>query len=144
MGTLTTFAELIAAPGSEKVFLCEAKPAEQVTNFTLTAGKTYTYQLAYLNETVTLADATTETIRKIVNTCELDGTALTVKTSIIEVEATAGSYWFDKALGIFYIHAPDGGSPNHHTVIVYFKVYFATKGIVLDSAVGEPFLAEIY
>ncbi len=34
MGTATTFAELIANPASEKVFLVEIKPAEVVTNFT--------------------------------------------------------------------------------------------------------------
>jgi hypothetical protein len=79
MGTATTFTELIAAPESEKVFLCEVKPGELVTNFTLTAGKTYTYELAYPNETVTLADGTTETIRKAVAACELDGAALTDK-----------------------------------------------------------------
>ncbi len=144
MGTLTTFAELIAAPESEKVFLCEVKPAEQVTNFALTAGKTYTYELAYLNETITLADASTETVRKVINACDLDGTALTVKTTIAEVETTAGTYWHDTANSLLFIHAPDDGNPNHHTIIVYFKVYFATKGIVLDSAVGEPFLADIY
>mgnify|MGYP001559254228 CR=1 FL=1 len=133
MGTETTFAGLIAAPESEKVFLCEVKPAELVTNFTLTAGKTYTYELSYLNETVTLADASTETIRKVVNACELDGTALTAKTSIATVEGTAGTYWHDAMNSLLYVHPPDDGSPNHHTVIAYFWVYFATKGIVLDN-----------
>ena len=144
MGTETTFAGLIAATQSEKVFLCEAKPGEVVTSFTLTTGQTYTYQISYLNETVTLADSKTETVRKAVSACELDGTALTVKTSIIEVEATAGTYWHDKNNGLFYVHAPDGGTPNHHTVIVYFWVYFATKSIVLNSVVGEPYVPEIY
>lgn len=32
MGTKTTFAALIAAPESEKVFLCEAKPGERISN----------------------------------------------------------------------------------------------------------------
>jgi len=142
MGTLTTFAELIAAPQSEKVFLCEAKPAEQVTNFALTAAQTYTYELAYLNETVTLADASTEIVRKAVATLELDGTALTALGSIAAVEAAAGSYWHDTANSLLYIHPTDNGSPNHHTVIVYFWVYFATKGIVLDSRYYEPYIAE--
>ncbi len=142
MGTETTFAGLIAAPESEKVFLCETKPAELVTSFTLTAAQTYTYQLAYLNETVTLADASTETVRKAVVTCEVDGIALTALASIVAVEAAAGSYWHDTANSLLYIHPTDDGTPNHHTVIVYFWVYFATKGIVLNSRYYEPYIAD--
>jgi hypothetical protein len=142
MGIETTFAGLIAAPESEKVFLCEIRPGESVTDFSLTTAQTYTYELSYLNETVTLADASTETIRKSVVACELDGTALTAKTSIATVEGTAGTYWHDTDNALLYIHPPDDGSPNHHTVIVYFWVYYATKGIVLDSKYYEPYIAE--
>jgi len=142
MGTTTTFDALIAAPQSEKVFLCEVQPGEELTSFTLTTGKTYTYQKSYLNETVTLADGSTETIRKAVVACEIDGTALTAKASIVEVEAASGSYWHDTANSIFYIHLPDDTSPTNNTVIVYFWVYFATKGIVLDSRYYEPYIAQ--
>jgi hypothetical protein len=142
MGTETTFAGLIAAPQSEKVFLCEIRPGELVSNFTLTGGQTYTYEIPYLNETVTLADASTETVRKSVVACELDGTALTAKTSIATVEGTAGTYWHDTANSLLYVHPPDDGTPNHHTVVAYFWAYYATKGIVLDSRYYEPYIAE--
>ena len=142
MGTATTFTSLIAAPQSEKVFLCEAKPGEVVAGFTLTTDQTYTYQKSYLSETITLADSTTETIRKAIVDCQLDGTALTVKTSIAEVEGTAGTYWHDTANGILYIHPPGDDEPDDHTVVVFFWVYFATKGIVLDSRFYEPYIAE--
>ncbi len=101
-----------------------------------------TYSLSYLNETVTLADSSTETIRKSVVACELDGTALTAKTSLATVQATAGTYWHDTANSLLYVHAPDSDSPNIHTVIVYFWVYFATKGIILDSKYYEPYIAQ--
>lgn len=142
MGTATTFVDLIASPSSEKVFLAEIKAAEEVTNFALTAAQTYTYELSYLNETITLADSKTEIIRKAVVSCELDGTALTVKTSIATVEGTAGTYWHDTANALLYIHPPDDGSPNHHTVIAYFWLYFATKGIILDSRYYEPYVSD--
>lgn len=142
MGATTTFAELIAAPLSEKVFLVELKLAEEATGFTLTSGKTYTYELAYLNETVTLADGSTETVRKAVVACEIDGVAATAKASIAEVEATAGTYWHDTANGKLYVHVADGTSPLNNTVMAYFWVYFATKGIVLDSRYYEPYIAE--
>jgi len=141
MGTETTFAGLLAAPQSEKVFLCEVEPGELVTNFTLTTAKTYTYQISYLNETIALSDLTTETLRKAVVACELDGVALTAVASIAAVEAAAGSYWHDTTNGLFYIHPTDNGSPNHHTVVVYFWAYFATKGVELNSTYYEPYIA---
>jgi len=110
-------------------------------SFTVTLELPQTYQLSYLNETVTISDASTETTRKAAVSCEVDGVALTTQASIAAVDANAGSYWHDTANGLFYIHAPDNGSPNHHTVIVYFWVYFATKGIVLDGRYYEPYIA---
>ncbi|PKN20878.1 MAG: hypothetical protein CVU71_03615 [Deltaproteobacteria bacterium HGW-Deltaproteobacteria-6] len=111
--------------------------------YNVTLEPAETYQLSYLNETITMADASTETIRKAIVACELDGVALTAQTSIANVDANAGSYWHDTTNGLFYVHAPDGGSPNHHTVIVYFWVFFATRGIKLDTPERyyEPYIA---
>lgn len=142
MGATTTFADLIAAPNSEKVFLAEVQPAEHLQGWTLTTDQTYTYKIAYLNETITLSDSTTETIRKAIVALEQDGTALTVKTSIAEVEATASTYWHDTANGILYAHVSDDGSPDDYTMVGYFWLYFATKGIVLNSIYYEPYIAE--
>lgn len=141
MGSATTFAELIATPYSEKVFLAEIKPGQQVTAWTATGGLTNTYEASYLNETVTLADSSTETIRKSVVAVELDGTALTVRASTALVDANAGSYFHDTANSLLYVHAPDSGTPAHHVVIAYFWLYFATKGIVLNSVFYEPYIA---
>lgn len=77
MGNETTFAGLIAAPASEKVFLVEVKPAEVVTGWALTDGEVNAYEVDYLNETVTIADGSTEPIRKAVVACEVDGVAMT-------------------------------------------------------------------
>lgn len=73
----TTFSELIAKPDAEKVFLCEVKPGEVLTDFTLTPGEVNTYQKSYLNETITLADGSTEALLKKVVALEIDGVAMT-------------------------------------------------------------------
>jgi hypothetical protein len=142
MGTATTFAALIANAESEKVFLAELKLAELITGWTLTPAQTFTYQVSYLNETVTLPDSKTEIIRKALVSLELDGTAFTARANIALVEANAGSYWHDTANALLYIHPPDDGSPNHHTIVGFFWVYFATKGIILNSIYYEPYIAD--
>jgi hypothetical protein len=111
-------------------------------SFTVTLEAVLSYKKSYLNETITLADSSTEIIRKSVAAMEIDGTALTVKTTLLEVEADSGSYWHDTANSLLYVHPADDGSPDGHTVIVSFWVYFATKGIVLDSRYYEPYIAE--
>ena len=139
---LDTFAEFIAESSSEKIFLIEVRLAEEATGWTLTGGRTYTYEISYLNETITLADASTEMVRKVVSALEVDGTALSVKTSISEVEASAGSYWHDTTNAKLYLHPADNGSPTHHTCMAYFWIYLATKGIILDGKYYEPYVSD--
>ena len=141
MGTTTTFNNLIATPVSKKIFLVEVNPAQEQGGWTLTALQTYTYETSFLNETITLADNTTETIRKVVSSIEEDGTALTEQSSIATVEANASSYWHDTANGKLYVHCSDGADPDTHTIICFFWLYFATHGIVLNDKYYEPYLA---
>ncbi len=136
MGTTTTFANLIDSASSEKIFLAELRLAEEVVTWTLTGGQTFTYETTYLNETITLVDATTEIIRKEVVSLELDGTAYVAKETIAEVEATSSSFWHDMTSSKLYVHPADGGSPIHHTLIAYFWFFLGTKGIILYHGPG--------
>lgn len=108
----------------------------------LQATVTAAYKLDYPDETITLADSSTEIIKKTIASVEVDGVALTAGTSILNVEATESSYWQDSTNSMFYIHVPGSGDPKDNTIIVYFWVYFATKGIVLNSKYYEPYIAE--
>jgi len=83
---------------SEKIFLAEINPAEQLSGWHLTSGQTNTYSKNLLNETITLADGTTENIRKEYSSVEENGAALTEQASIALVEANAGS-WFNDLTG---------------------------------------------
>lgn len=142
MGSATIFSELVANPASEKVFLLEANLAQELTGWTLTAAQTYTYEISFLNETITLADSSTENIRKEISGIKEDGTALTEQSSIATVEANAGSYWHDTANTKLYVHPSGSGDPADYTLIGYFWLYLGTKGIVLNNRYYEPYITE--
>ncbi|MCK5608737.1 hypothetical protein KAR91_43065 [Candidatus Pacearchaeota archaeon] len=142
MGSTTTFAALIAEPTSEKVFLAEINVAEHLKIWTLTGGEVNTYEISYLNETITLTDDSTEIIRKVISSIEEDGTALTERANIPAVEANAGSWWHDTANAKLYVHATGSDDPDNYTIIGFFWLYFATEGIILNGKYYEPYLAE--
>ena len=143
MGIATTFAELIANPGSEKVYLTELRLGQVVINWAAVgAGSPNTYQVAYLNETITLADGSTEDIRKEIVDLEEDGAELTVQANLAAVDANAGSYWHDTTNALLYVRPIGTDDPNDHTMVGYFWLRFATKGIVLNSNYYEPYIDE--
>ena len=137
MGSATTFATMIDNPSSEKIFLAEMKLAEELSDWTLTVAQTYTYEIVYLNEIITLADSLMEIIRKEVSSIEEDGTALTRLYSIADVEVNAGSFFHDLSAGILYVHPSGDDSPAGYTLIAYFWLYFATKGVILGRVETE-------
>ena len=108
----------------------------------LSYDATSTYEKAYLNETITLADSKTETIRKVIAAMEEDGSAYTSRASVALVDANASSFYHDTTNGILYAHASDGGTPDDFTMIGYFWLYFATQAINLNSMFYEPYIAE--
>ena len=142
MGSATTFAELIAAPASEKVVLAEIHVGQLLEGWSLTGGQTYTYEIDFLNETVTLENQTTETIRKEIAAVEEDGTALTEKTSVATVEANPGSYWHDTANAKLYVHTSGSDTPKGYVLMGFFWLYFATQGKILDGRYYEPYIGE--
>jgi hypothetical protein len=58
----------------------------------------------------------------------VDGEALAAKRRLQMWSQPPDLYWHDTTTGILYVHPTDDDDPDDHTVIVYFWVYFATKG----------------
>ncbi|MDF1592585.1 MAG: hypothetical protein P1P89_13805 [Desulfobacterales bacterium] len=141
MGDKTTFADLIAAPVSEKVYLAEIEPGQSIDLWALTGGRTYTYEKSYLNETITLEDGRTENIRKVLSRLTEDGTGLTAQASTGDVESNPGSYWHDTANGKVYVHPTGSDNPESHMMLGYFWMYLATKGIALNGHYYEPYIS---
>ena len=142
----TSFAGIQGEAVSNKVFLVEVRPAELLTGWTLTAGKTYTYEISYLNETITLADkTTTENVRKEIVWVEQDGHRMIERDSIATVEANDNSWWHDTANGKLYIRPDDDDTPGDCTIIGYFWLYFATQAVIPTQTTEiyyEPYVAE--
>lgn len=71
------------------------------TGFTLTGGKTYTYQTAQVKQVMGVTEVDT-------------GITYVKQTSIASVESTASSWYWDGAL--LYVHTSDGTSPTNHVI----------------------------
>jgi len=142
MGSTTTFAEFVKQRSSEKIFLLEIRPAEVIGNWSATDGKTNTYEISYLNETITLTDSTTRTLKKEIVRLTEDGVDLTEKSSINEVEATSGTWWHDTSNSKLYVHPTDSDDPNDYTMIGFFWLYIGSKGIYLNDKYYIPYLTE--
>ncbi len=102
------------------------------TGFTITPGKTYTYQVAEtaanLNGYVWEDDTYTK---------------YTSKTSIDQVEASVSSYYHDTVNQILYIHTSDGVDPSTHVIEAYAKSnisgsakdYITFRGLTFKNAI---------
>lgn len=108
-GVVPSMAELISKPASRRVFLAEITAGLECAGWVLTSGKTITYQLA-----------TTANITEV----RADDVALTLQTSVNDVEANPRSYYFSGS--ILYVSMATG-TPFDFTVMatVYFR--FSTE-----------------
>lgn len=91
---ITTFADLIDEPNANKVILAELYLAEKLIGFTR-AGALNTYQKDYLNEIIELNDGGNTLVRKEIEELKANGTALTERSSVADVESNAGSFFHD-------------------------------------------------
>ena len=153
MGSKTTWATIKDEPVSEKIFLVEVEPAQHLESWSLTSGETFTYEKEFLTEQSEIGKELLtfgsmylsfspgnriyfpkyNTVRKIVSRVEENGTALDEKSSVATVEAGTGSWWHDRANGKIYVHSSGDDTVNDYTIIVYFWIYFGTKGVILGD-----------
>ena len=88
-----------------------------MSGWTLTASQTYTYEISFWNESITLASDATKNIIKEISKVIEEGTELTERSSIAEVESNAGSYWQDDSVKKIYVHTVGSDCPSVHTVV---------------------------
>ena len=80
----------------------------------------------------------------LVGNVQEDNVALTLKTSIAEVEAAAGSFWYDSTLDILYMHSTDSADPDTHTIQTseylwsYLKSYHANRAFQQMESMLDP------
>lgn len=99
---------------------------ETVTDFTNTSGNVYQLE-------------DTGYVSKVWE----DEVALTAKTSIVTVEATAGTFWYDETNDILYIHSSDSTDPDTHTIKIgenwkILKTFMSERAFQQLEALLDP------
>ncbi len=140
----TTFADLIAQPGTHKVTLAEIVAGQRLTFATQVSGNTYSLS-PYLYDTLNLTNGRQSKIPKVVTSMVVDGVTLTAQTSLANVEATNNSFWHDTANQILYMNTGGGGGtatpPNSTVIMAYFTLYFGSEGMNFNGHYYEAYIS---
>lgn len=144
--SITTFAELIVTPDTQKVVLAEIVVGEDLIGETWTQQSSpndNAWRLSYLHETITLTDSSTSLITKTVTAVKADSTALSIQSSIADVHANANSFWHDTSTGNLYVNVGGNPSTTVELLLVNFTLYFADEGKDLNSVYYEPRISAV-
>ncbi len=106
--------------------LIEINPTITLAGWALSSGKTYTYQIALSEPVGILIEGVTE-----------NGEDLDLKASIAEVEAAAGSFYFDYASQTIYVHPSGSDDPADYYYLGSFWMRFTT-GDTRQAASRQP------
>lgn len=127
----TEFEKFIRATNIKPVYLVEINPKMVLSGFTLTAGKTYTYEITIDDRGINIEQVFE------------DEKEYTEKTSIAEVEASASSFYFDYDNQKLYCHSSEGTDPDNFLIQGAFWLYFTNseEATEFNSHHYEPFLS---
>jgi hypothetical protein len=128
-----TFAEFLTWPTREEVILCELTPSLTVTGWTLQTGSTYKATLSRFDTAAGFS-----VYRRVVAVWQ-NATVLTAQTSIPNVDANPGSYWWDETNSLLYVRTTSGADPDTFTAMQAFVTFYCgSKGLVLNRTDGSP------
>jgi len=132
---VTTFAEAVTESSSQKHLLFEVEPNEPLWNWTLTDGKTNTYERSWNHLAAT--DVVKGGLYRRLIGIEEDGTALGETDSIARVEANAGYYYHDEANQKIYLHTTGSVDPDTLDMVAgIFRLHFSTTGETFTFTAG--------
>lgn len=132
---MTTFADAVTEVSSQKHLLFEVEPAEALWNWTLTDGKTNTYEISWNHLAAT--DVVKGGFYRRLIGIEEDGTALSETDSIANVEANAGYYYHDESAQKIYVHTTGSADPDTLDMVAgIFRLHFSTTGKTFVQAAG--------
>jgi hypothetical protein len=146
--SITTYAALIAAPSAQRDFLLTIEPKERLRGWTKTGGYSYTYEISWA-ALFTMGYGTADTFRttwRALQSVRENGAAYTSRSSVADVDANAGSYYFDQANSKLYVRCLDSGSADRTSVwiVAFFKLYFSSgvglggRGKIFNAIYYEP------
>jgi hypothetical protein len=139
-----SFASWLAATVREEYILCELEPSKTLMGFTAVGGAyPNTYQIAFSRFHQT--DVIVGGIYGPVIGVDQNDTALTARASLALVNSNAGSYWWDEANELLYVHTTSGADPDAFTLIqASVRFCLANAPIVLERTPGDPATAVYY
>lgn len=139
-----TFAGWLEATDRSEVILWEGDPSLTLMGFTVVGGAhPTTYEVA-LPRSVERDLIAGGIYCRCVGVQE-DATALTAQASLNDVEANAGSYWWDEANETLYVHTTTGDDPSTFTLLqAAMRFYMSNAPIVLELDHGDPSTAVYY
>src|SRR5262245_41808501 len=111
---MASFSEFLAWPTREEVILVELTPSLSVTGWTLQTGSTYKATLSRFDAT-----AGFNVYRRAVGVRQ-NSIDLTVQTSIANVDANPGSWYWDEANSLIYVRTTTGSDPDTFTTMQVF------------------------
>lgn len=132
-----TFAEFLSWPDREEILLAEISALLVLTGWVGTGGQPNTYQVAVLNRTSPPSGQ--EAMYRRVTGVRENGTELTAQTSVANVNANAGTYFWDEAAGLLYVRTTGTAvDPDTKTVVAArVTFYHATTSVVLNRVDGN-------
>jgi len=103
------------------IVLVEINPKIELSGFTLTGGRTYTYEITVQERGIDITDVLE------------NGTAYVEKGSINDVESNASTFYFDYSGRKLYIHTSAGNSPVNYQIDAGFWLYFTNYRLGLAT-----------
>ena len=140
-----TYAEFITWPDREEILLAQPRPLLTLTGWTATGGGfTNTYQVAVAN--VTSPPSGHQALYRRVVGARENATELTAQTSVANVDANAGSFYWDEAAGILYVRTTGAAvDPDTKTVMAArLELFLATTSVVLNATDGDANTGRFY
>jgi len=132
-----TFSEWLLWPDRSVVVLAELEPSLELAGWAavgVSAPNTYVVALPRAILTTALPGGVSQRCGGV----SQNETALTARVDLADVDANAGSWFWDEAAELLYVHTTTGSDPDTFTVMQAFvTLYAATKGIVLNRVDGD-------
>lgn len=134
---MPTFADFLTSPARDEIVLLELTGRFVLSGF-IQEGvpNTNTYSMSFLR-TEAAGEIKGDVYRRVTGVRE-NGTNLTERASLIDVNANASSWFWDEANQVLYVRSSTSADPDTFTAYqALVRFYFATKPIVLSRTDGN-------
>lgn len=140
--TATTMSMLRQQAARGIITIADIRAGERLTSWSLTSGKAITYECTPTQQLAIHGP-------KVYDEVMCDDTSLTSQSSINNVEANPGSFYWDNSAGKLYVSTPDSTTIWKHTIVADFTLYVSsgsyTTGlpVVLNSNLYWPYFENV-